>query len=156
MILKLEDIKISEEYYRLVPPLPTEEYNQLKSSIRTNGLYLPIIINENGIILDGHHRFKVCNELKIQPKYKIKKFENKTDEIIFVGECNLQRRQLTPLQRIALVSKLEPFYKEKAKQAESNSNVSGRARIVADYIAGMTDRYAIKEYERIFDPSTLT
>lgn len=29
-------------------------------------------------------------------------------------------------------------------------------RIVADYIAGMTDRYAIKEYARVFDPSELT
>jgi dGTPase len=26
-----------------------------------------------------------------------------------------------------------------------------RARLVADYIAGMTDRYALKEYEKIFD-----
>ena len=26
-----------------------------------------------------------------------------------------------------------------------------RARIVADYIAGMTDRYAIREHERLFD-----
>jgi dGTPase len=25
-------------------------------------------------------------------------------------------------------------------------------RIVCDYIAGMTDRYALKEYERLFDP----
>ena len=51
---------------------------------------------------------------------------------------------------------MPPEYKDKARQAESNNNESGRARIVADYIAGMTDRYAIKEYERIFDPSTLT
>jgi dGTPase len=26
-----------------------------------------------------------------------------------------------------------------------------RARVVADYIAGMTDRYAIKEHERLFE-----
>ena len=25
-----------------------------------------------------------------------------------------------------------------------------RARVVCDYIAGMTDRYAIREYERLF------
>lgn len=31
-----------------------------------------------------------------------------------------------------------------------------RARAIADYIAGMTDRYAIKEYERLFNPSHLT
>jgi dGTPase len=31
----------------------------------------------------------------------------------------------------------------------------GLARAVADYVAGMTDRYAIDEYERIFDPRRL-
>ncbi|MEJ2143067.1 MAG: deoxyguanosinetriphosphate triphosphohydrolase [Gammaproteobacteria bacterium] len=51
---------------------------------------------------------------------------------------------------------MPPEYREKARQAEINTSESGRARVVADYIAGMTDRYAIKEYERIFDPSTLT
>lgn len=51
---------------------------------------------------------------------------------------------------------MPPEHKEKARQAEINGNETGRARVVADYIAGMTDRYAIKEYERIFEPSTLT
>ncbi len=32
---------------------------------------------------------------------------------------------------------------------------SGTARVVADYIAGMTDRYAIAEYERLFNVNTL-
>lgn len=39
-----------------------------------------------------------------------------------------------------------------AKQMEAESADAGRARAVADYIAGMTDRYAIGEYERLFDP----
>ncbi len=30
---------------------------------------------------------------------------------------------------------------------------AGRARAVADYVAGMTDRYAISEHERIFVPA---
>jgi dGTPase len=33
---------------------------------------------------------------------------------------------------------------------------TGRARAVADYIAGMTDRYAILEHSRLFDPSERT
>ena len=37
---------------------------------------------------------------------------------------------------------LPPQYQEKAKQ--------DRARTIADYIAGMTDRYAIKEYRHLF------
>ena len=30
----------------------------------------------------------------------------------------------------------------------------GTARLIADYIAGMTDRYALDEYRRLFDPDT--
>jgi len=51
---------------------------------------------------------------------------------------------------------MPPEYRNKAKQAEEKHGESGRARIVSDYIAGMTDRYAIKEYKRIFDPTELT
>ena len=39
----------------------------------------------------------------------------------------------------------------KAEQGEA-----GQARAVADYIAGMTDRYAIKEHQRVFNPEELT
>lgn len=34
-------------------------------------------------------------------------------------------------------------------------NDVGRARAVSDYVSGMTDRFAIIEYERLFDPSSL-
>ncbi|MGE0423227.1 MAG: deoxyguanosinetriphosphate triphosphohydrolase, partial [Reyranellaceae bacterium] len=33
-------------------------------------------------------------------------------------------------------------------------DVRGRARVVADYIAGMTDNYALEEHRRLFDPYT--
>jgi dGTPase len=36
---------------------------------------------------------------------------------------------------------------------ESSDGETGRARAVADYVAGMTDRYAISEHERIFVPA---
>jgi len=39
---------------------------------------------------------------------------------------------------------------------EQAQDKAGRARAVADYIAGMTDRYAIAEYERVFSPTHLT
>ncbi len=39
-----------------------------------------------------------------------------------------------------------------AERKEASQGVAGRARAVADYIAGMTDRFAIVEYERLFDP----
>lgn len=52
---------------------------------------------------------------------------------------------------------LPPDYQDKIRaRAGGPQDVAGRARVVADYIAGMTDRYAIGEYERLFDPAGLT
>ncbi|MGC4029136.1 MAG: deoxyguanosinetriphosphate triphosphohydrolase [Steroidobacteraceae bacterium] len=39
-----------------------------------------------------------------------------------------------------------------AQRLESAQGIAGRARAVADYIAGMTDRYAIGEHDRLFVP----
>jgi len=47
-------------------------------------------------------------------------------------------------------------YCEAARRAETADGPRGRARIVADYVAGMTDRYAILEHRRLFDPSERT
>jgi dGTPase len=47
-------------------------------------------------------------------------------------------------------------HQEAARRMESADGRSGRARAVADYIAGMTDRYAIREHGRLFDPSERT
>ena len=32
-------------------------------------------------------------------------------------------------------------------------NKINKARVISDYIAGMTDRFAIKEYQKLFDTS---
>ena len=42
---------------------------------------------------------------------------------------------------------------QQAALLEKTSGRDGRARVVADYIAGMTDRYAITEHERTFNPA---
>ncbi len=57
---------------------------------------------------------------------------------------------------IAEIDVLPIEYQQKAREAEQAQGVAGRARVVADYIAGMTDRYAIGEYEKLFNPSVLT
>ena len=46
-------------------------------------------------------------------------------------------------------SRLPAEFAERVKQEEQEKGESGRARIVADYIAGMTDRYATREYQRL-------
>ncbi len=39
--------------------------------------------------------------------------------------------------------------------AAEDKNEAGRARMIADYIAGMTDRYALEVHRKLFDPDAL-
>ncbi|HEY1773518.1 MAG TPA: deoxyguanosinetriphosphate triphosphohydrolase [Gammaproteobacteria bacterium] len=47
------------------------------------------------------------------------------------------------------ISRLPPEFAAWAKEEEDEKGASGRARIVADYIAGMTDRFATRESQRL-------
>ncbi len=47
-------------------------------------------------------------------------------------------------------------HQEAARRLEGADGESGRARAVADYIAGMTDRFAILEHRRLFNPAERT
>ena len=51
---------------------------------------------------------------------------------------------------------LPPDYQKLVSEQEEQAAEAGRARIVADYIAGMTDRFAILEHQRLFHPTQLT
>ena len=64
------EIKIKQEYEKLVPPLPDKDYQELKESIKKDGLFFSITVNEKGEILDGHHRFRASQEFSINPKLK--------------------------------------------------------------------------------------
>ena len=57
---------------------------------------------------------------------------------------------------MADVRLLPPETRQDMTQMEADHGLSGRARAVADYIAGMTDRYAIAEHERLLNPRQLT
>lgn len=46
-------------------------------------------------------------------------------------------------------------YQAKVKAYEQKQGDNGRARAIADYIAGMTDRYAIAEHDKLFNPKSL-
>ena len=47
-------------------------------------------------------------------------------------------------------------HQQAARRFEATDGEAGRARAVADYIAGMTDRYAILEHRRLYEPSERT
>jgi dGTPase len=68
------------------------------------------------------------------------------------------RRVLTELFEAFFkdVNLMPPEHRDAAQRGEREQGPRGRARSVADYVAGMTDRYAILEHERLFDPAETT
>jgi len=54
------------------------------------------------------------------------------------------------------VNLMPPEHRDAAERGEQEHGPKGRARAVADYVAGMTDRYAILEHQRLFDPAERT
>ena len=78
-------------------------------------------VNQHGVLLDGHHRYKVCQELGIEPHRKVKEFNSELDGKIFVIDSNLKRRQLNNFLRIKLALKSKSIKEEIAiKNSQSN------------------------------------
>ncbi len=99
-------LKIDSEFESIIPPLDEEEFRQLTDNILRDGeIYHPIII-WNETIVDGHHRYKI---LKANPtlKYRIeeKVFSNRYDAISWICLNQLGRRNLSPIQKIALMGR---------------------------------------------------
>jgi ParB-like chromosome segregation protein Spo0J len=122
-------LSINSQYEHLVPKLSRTEYELLKKSIKENGLWIPILVNLDGEILDGHHRFQACLELEIPTKHAVREFENKLLEKKFVIECNLKRRQLNDFQIAELGMTLLEIEQElaadrKLKHSQTNEPIA--------------------------------
>ena len=120
-------LRINPEYEKLLPPMSDEEFEQLKTSIQTEGQHYPIIVNENLEVLDGHHRFRACTELELEPDFEVKKFDDKLLEKKFVIEANLRRRHLNNFQLVELAVPLLEIEKALAKKRQSKGGKLGRS-----------------------------
>ena len=119
-------LRLNPVYEKLLPRMSEEEFAQLKASIKTEGQHYPIIVNEDLEVLDGHHRFRACIELGIEPDFEVRKFDDKLLEKKFVIEANLRRRHLNNFQLVELAVPLLEIEKALAKQRQSKGGKNGR------------------------------
>ena len=122
------ELKTDSAYENLVPAMQEQEFNELKESIRINGQFEPIIVDQDLVVLDGHHRLRACRELDIAPKYEVKIFGSKEVEKAFVIEVNLHRRHLNSFQKIELAYQLEDLEAEKARNRRLRTLRRGRVK----------------------------
>lgn len=112
----VNELKVNPEYARLVHPLTDLEYGPLRSSIKkNNGNIVPIVVNQKGIIIDGHHRHRICIDLNIKPNFEVRQYDDELSEKEDVIILNNNRRHLNDYQKSELAYELEKIYSEKAR-----------------------------------------
>ena len=90
--------------YQVMPPLSAEEYAELKNDIKQRGVMVPIEYDEQGNVLDGHHRLQICAELGIKdfPKV-IRAGMTEEEKRTHARKLNMARRQLNREQKQELI-----------------------------------------------------
>jgi transposase-like protein len=93
--------------YQMMPDLTAEEYDALRANIAAHGVTVPVVVDEDGEIIDGHNRVKICKELGIKsyPRLVLRDLseDEKLDRALGL---NVDRRHLTAEKRQAVVERL--------------------------------------------------
>ena len=98
-------MELTKPYIDLLPPLTTEETERLRLDIEENGVINPVLITEDGRVLDGHNRLSIKPDA---PTKKIKGSAKWSDDecVAFVLKTNLHRRNLSPDQKRTVREKM--------------------------------------------------
>ena len=133
----------------LLPVLSVADYTRLRDDIKEKGLLQPIIEHE-GMILDGRHRWRACEELGVTPQ--VVQYAG-TDPAGYLYSVNLAHRHLTKGQLAIAAAKLKAHYAGEAKErmrlseghgkkkgVEHVPHLSGRARDLAGQATGVSGK----------------
>lgn len=119
----MRELKIDPELKDLLPPLTDEEYKQLEKNILENGFDRNFPIMEwHGYIADGHNRYSICKKHNIEPVIGTIVYDTKEEVMEWMLDIQLGRRNLSPIQRIAVAEKYRPIYEKKAKENQGARN----------------------------------
>lgn len=108
------ELKIKEEFKKLIPPLTAEEFKQLETNCIDEGIR-DAIVTWQGFIIDGHNRYKIATDWQLSFKTIEKAFESEeaVKEWMIINQFG--RRNLSNYDRAKLGLELEDIFSKKAK-----------------------------------------
>jgi ParB-like chromosome segregation protein Spo0J len=114
--IRTDEVPDSVPPFQVMPPLSDEEYAKLRDEIAANGVLVPIVKDQHGNILDGHHRSRIAEELGIAYRVDVVRVDDAEHARSLARTYNLARRHLTREQKRGLI----------AEEIEANPNRSDR------------------------------
>lgn len=99
----------------LLPDLPPDDYERLKAELADEGILIPLIVTDEDVILDGHHRRRAAVELGLDtvPITRLPGL-SKDEEIERLLKLNTHRRHLSRAERRDLVRTLLERWPERS------------------------------------------
>ena len=101
------ELRVESEFRDKIPPLTEAEFEQLRENILSDGeVYEPIVV-WNGVIVDGHNRWKIVQENPDIPfRTKEMDFPDKWSAFEWMYRKQLGRRNLTEQQKAYMIGKM--------------------------------------------------
>lgn len=104
------------------------------------------MINLSAMMYEKHLELKRFLHVNMYQHYRVRRMAYKAKQVIQrLFEAFMNDPYLLPIEAQMEVQRLQT----------NLGGDSGRARAIADYLASMTDRFAIQEYEKLFNPVIL-
>lgn len=92
--------------FQLFDALPSHIEDALRASIQRFGVLVPITVDQHGTVLDGHHRKRIADELKVPYDRLVRVCESDEERQEIARTLNADRRQLSEEQRRQVVVEL--------------------------------------------------
>lgn len=127
--------------YQLLPPLRPEEYAALREDIQKRGILVPIDVDDEGNILDGHNRQMIADELGLEAPRIVRSNLSDTEKREHVLKMNLIRRHLGPVSWAMLFRQLLDDRGVIKEQGARNDLTSATVAEVAEEL-GVPERTA--------------
>ena len=92
----LQNLRIDPEFESKIPPFREEELKQLEENILADGVVINPLIVWNGVIVDGHNRYRILQQHpELQFTTYEKAFSDRYEAIAWICKNQLGRRNLT-------------------------------------------------------------
>ncbi len=98
----MKDIAEVHPVAALFPTLPEDELADLATSIKNEGLLNPIVLDDQGRILDGRNRYAACELAGVKPTYVDYDGDNPNN---YAATVNAQRRQMSKGQQAMVAAR---------------------------------------------------
>ena len=114
------DLKEHKKASALIPEMTKKEWDDFLKNVKEVGIRQPLDINKYYEVLDGRHRLRAAKQLKLE-KIEVRQHDlTEEEEMMFVRDTAIERRNLTPAQKHKVFTDAEDFIKSIYKEGRDN------------------------------------